>query len=527
MTPSEPTVREVKRELGHGKPIRRILFIFPPARLPREGVKQAMPPMGAASLAAVMRPRCEVGILDAVAEGFSHERPSTHGFVVYGLPMDEIAKRIRAFAPDLVGITCLFSSTFPVVAELCRLSKQVAPGALTMVGGTHPTFLPEQCMSEVRELDFIAQGEGEPVLQDFVEAFNCGADFSTVDGLVYRIDGTVRVNPKTKYVDDLDSLPLPARDLLPMELYHRIGVPHLLVMRRRRFATVITSRGCPARCTFCSSWRFWGNRYRARSAEHVLDELSHLKETYGIEEIQFEDDNLTLDPRRFRALLDGMIERRLDLAWSTPNGIALWALDRDVIRRMKRAGCYEVTLAFESGCQEVLKNIIRKPLDLAKAAEVVREIRRAGIRTSSFFIVGFPGETLAQMRQSFSFPRKLGLTYAWFFIANPLPGTELYETCRQHGYLVEGFDFVNNTFSRCPIRTPQWEPRDVERLAHREFLKFNAYNLVRHPLQLLGRYRSLVTNPRLLRQIIGGLVQRNLRWGSHGWTGGGAAHGWS
>ncbi|MCU0612718.1 MAG: B12-binding domain-containing radical SAM protein [Candidatus Eisenbacteria bacterium] len=493
------------------RPIRRVLLIFPPTRLHREGVKQAMPPMGAASLAAIIRDRCEVAILDAVAEGFDHERPSTHGFFVYGLPMEDIYRRIRSFAPDLVGMTCLYSSVFPVVAEICGVSKRAAPDALTIAGGTHPSFLPEQCLAEVPELDMIALGEGEPVILDLLDALNNGRDPSSVDGLAYRTETGIRVNPKTKFVDDLDTLPLPARDLLPMERYQEIGVPHLLVTSRRRFATVITSRGCPARCTFCSSWRFWGSRYRARSAEHVLAELEHLVAAYGIREVQFEDDNITLNPRRFRALLDGMIQRRLDLSWSTPNGIALWAMDRDTILRMKAAGCYEVTLAFESGCQDVLDTIVQKPLNLAKAAPLVRDIQTAGIRTSSFFIVGFPGETLDQMRQTFALPRKLGLTYAWFFIANPLPGTELYEVCRRNGYLREGFDFVNNSFSRCNIKTDAWEPRDVERLAHREFLKFNFYNLARHPRTLLQRYRSMMGNPRLVGEIIRGLVHRNIR----------------
>jgi magnesium-protoporphyrin IX monomethyl ester (oxidative) cyclase len=492
------------------RPIKRILLIFPPVRIQREGIKIALPPMGPACLAAVVRDKYDVAILDALAEGFHNERPSSHGFYVCGLSLDEIGRRIGEYKPDIVGITCLYSSTFPVVAEVCKVSKAAAPDALTVVGGTHPSFLPERCLQEAPELDMVAIGEGEPVLLDLLEALEKGKDLSGVDGLAYRDSGGIRVNEKRRFVEDLDSLPFPARDLLPMELYQQIGVPHLLHTERKRFSTVITSRGCPAKCSFCSSWKFWGNRYRARSPESILDELELLVRDYGIEEVQFEDDNISLDPARFKQILQGMLDRDLKLSWSTPNGLALWTLDRDIIGLMKQSGCYEITLAIESGCQEVLDHIIHKPLKLKKIPVLIEEIQRVGIRTSCFFIVGFPGESLEQMKQTFETPRKLGLTYAWFFIANPLPGTRLYEICEQAGYLKNGFDFTNNSFSRCNIETPQWSARQVEALAHREFFRFNLYNLARHPVALWRRYRNFLRNPRLVAEIVKSLVRRSL-----------------
>lgn len=493
------------------RPIERILLIFPPARIQRDGIKIALPPMGPACLAAVVREKYDVAILDALAEGFHNERPSSHGFYIYGLPLDEIGRRIEAYKPDLVGFTCPYSSTFPVVAELCKTSKAVAPSAITVAGGAHPTFLPQRCLEEVPDLDMVALGEGEPVLLDLLAALENGEDLSTVDGLAFRdaITGEIQVNKKTSFVADLDSLPFPARDLLPMELYQQIGVPHLLHTERKRFSTVMTSRGCPAKCSFCSSWRFWGNRYRARSPDNILDELELLSREYGVEEVQFEDDNISLDPARFRKLLQGMLDRDLGLSWCTPNGLALWTLDKDIIGLMKQSGCYEITLAIESGSQEVLDTIIHKPLKLKKIPALLQEIERVGIRTSSFFVVGFPGESLEQMKETFATPRKLGLTYAWFFIANPLPGTRLYEICADQGYLKNGFDFVNNGFSRCNIETPQWTSRQVEALAHREFFKFNLYNLVRHPVMLWRRYRNFLRNPRLVAEIAKSLLRRS------------------
>jgi magnesium-protoporphyrin IX monomethyl ester (oxidative) cyclase len=231
---------------------------------------------------------------------------------------------------------------------------------------------------------------------------------------------------------------------------------------------------------------------------------------HGVEEVQFEDDNISLDPARFERILQGMLDRGLGLSWSTPNGLALWALKNDSVDLMKRSGCYEITLAIESGCQEVLDGIIHKPLKLKKIPPILDALRRAGIRTSSFFIVGFPGESLDQMKETFAFPRRVGLDYAWFFIANPLPGTSLYETCEREGYLREGFDFVNNSFSRCNIQTPGWSSRQVERLAHREFLRFNLGSMLRRPGTLWRRYRNFLKNPRLVAEIGRSLVRRHL-----------------
>jgi len=198
--------------------------------------------MGAASLAAVVRDRCEVAILDAVAEGFDEERSGGHGFFIYGLFIDEIERKIRDYAPDIVGITCLYSANYPVVAEICEASKRAAPAALTVIGGTHPSYLAAECLAGTPALDMVAQGEGEPVLLGLLDALDQGRDLEAVDGLAYRdpSSGDIRVNGKAHSVEDLDSLPLPARDLLHYERYHEIGVPHLLVMERRRFATVIT-----------------------------------------------------------------------------------------------------------------------------------------------------------------------------------------------------------------------------------------------------------------------------------------------
>jgi len=272
--------------------------------------------------------------------------------------------------------------------------------------------------------------------------------------------------------------------------------------KSRYWAPVITSRGCPAKCIFCSSANFWGNRYRARSAENALDEIELLVKEYRIREIQFCDDNLIFDKERAKEIFQGIIDRRLNIFWNTPNGIALWRLDEELLELMKASGCYELTLAIESGDQEVLSKIIKKPLNLGRVESLTRSIQRLKIRTHSFFIVGFPGETKEQIHRTFSFAKKLRLTSAWFFIANPLPGSQLYEICKQKDYLKDDFNFETKNYTQSNYETPEFTSRELENIREKEAFIFNMSVLFRNPIFFIQRYLLfLITNPLSLFEL--------------------------
>jgi len=434
--------------------IEKVFLLFPPVRLCRETMKVVIQPLGIAYLAAVIRGEVKVEILDAVAES-NYERDLGDGFSWMGASLPEIRARIDKFSPDLVGISCIFSSNFPVVREICREIKKINPEILTVVGGNYPTFMPEYCLAEP-SLDFIALGEGETAMLELIRHLREGRDPSGIDGLASKAPGRVTVNPKTGWITDLDSIPFPARDLLPMALYRKVGVPHSLSMSSRNHAPMITSRGCPAHCIYCSSTRFWGNHYRFRSPGNVLAEIESLVRDWGIREIQFEDDNMTADRKRAKEIFSGMIERGLKIKFNFPNGVALWTLDEEMVDLMARAGCYEMTLAYESGCPEVLSKIVKKPLNLEKAAAITKRIKAAGIRTDAFYIIGFPGETRAQIQQTFDFAREMATDIAYFFVANPLPGSELYEIARQKNMLAPDFNFENLSYSHSAYNESVW-----------------------------------------------------------------------
>ncbi len=201
-------------------------------------------------------------------------------------------------------------------------------------------------------------------------------------------------------------------------------------------------------------------------------------------------------------IFQGIIDRKLNIFWNTPNGIALWKLDKEILELMKASGCYELTLAIESGDQEVLSKIIKKPLNLSQAESIIRIVHKLKIRTHSFFIVGFPGETKDQIRRTFSFARKMKLTSAWFFIANPLPGSKLYEICKTSGYLKDEFDFETINYTKSNYETPEFTSQEIENIRDKEAFIFNISVLFRNPIFFIQRYLLfLFTNPLALLEL--------------------------
>jgi len=181
--------------------IERVFLLFPPVRLCRDTMKVASTPLGAAYLAAAVRETVDVRIMDAVVES-EHSHPMDGDFTWYGAPLEVIRRRIEDFQPDLVGLTCIFSSVFPVIREVCRVVKLIDPGIATIVGGTYPTFLPERCLEEPA-LDMVCLGEGEQTLREVIERLRSGRPLTEVDGLAFKDGGRTVVNPKTRWIENL------------------------------------------------------------------------------------------------------------------------------------------------------------------------------------------------------------------------------------------------------------------------------------------------------------------------------------
>ncbi len=477
------------------------MLAFPPMANVRFTNNICALPMGIAALAAYLRERTEVevGALDAVVEGYDQVEDLGGDTVRFGLGFDEIEARIAEFGPDLLGISTIFSSQFPFVREITRRAKAADPELFVVTGGTYPSFYPERAL-ETSELDAVVIGEGELPLTEIIERLNAGRGLDDVAAVAYRDGEAVVVHAERNLIEDLDTLPEPARDLFPVEQYFAVNLPMQAISRDRRNLSVSTSRGCPYGCRFCSSTIHWGRRYRMRSVESVLDEMEHLKERYGVGEIKFEDDNLTFDKDRAKALFAGMIERGLNFHWNTPNGIAVRHLDDEMLGLMKRSGCYELTLAVESGDAEVLKNIIHKPMKLDEARSAAARIKAHGIETAGYFIIGFPGETRAQVENTLRFSSSLGLDRVYIFMYTPLPGTPLAEEALERGLVREDFDFeTENNYFMPSVKLDDLSWDEMVKMQRRVFWKNNLGLLLRRPDRFIRKYGStLLAHPELV-----------------------------
>jgi len=478
------------------------MLVFPPSTSLASWEPMVTTPMGIAYLASAVREAgYEVACLDTVVEAHRQETPITDTVSRFGLTYDQITDRISAWKPDLVGLSCIFSNQWPSTRELAKRIKAADPEVIVVAGGAHPTFLSELCMKDA-PIDFIIRGEGEESFVDLLNRIRESRATNAVDGLVYRDGDSIRSNPKVSLIEDLDSISFPAHDLLDPERYFKIALPMAYTAINPRSVPIVTSRGCPCLCTFCSSTQLWGRRYRMRSSANVLRELDWLVDKFGVREIKMQDDNLTVDRGRAKEIFRGMIERPYRLHWNTPNGIAVWTLDKEMLTLMKDSGCYEITMAIESGNQKVLNQLVKKPLKLDRVREINAAARKLGISRLSYFIIGFPGETREQIMDTIKFSRELRLDLSVIFIYNPLPGSELFEECLKRGYITEEsfFESGNQYFSSV-IDSDEWTADELETLIRWEYLK-NYLAIFRAPY-LVGRryYKALRYRPSFIKFV--------------------------
>ena len=253
-----------------------------------------LPPLGLGYLGAVLENAgIAVKIVDCLLEGWNNRVEVAENIVRIGLPFDRIEEIIRAYGPDIVGVNNLFTKQRENAHQIYALAKKVDSGIITIAGGAHPTVMPELVLAD-GNVDYVVLGEGDDTIIDLVGVIEGKKDITTLDGVGYKENGQIKIIPKTKFIEDLDRLPFPARHLLNMEGYFGLKHSHG-TRRRKRFSPIVTSRGCPAKCTFCSAYKVWGRKFRQRSPENVIAEMKEIKEKYGIEEIMFEDDNTTLN----------------------------------------------------------------------------------------------------------------------------------------------------------------------------------------------------------------------------------------
>ncbi len=377
----------------------RILLLSPPTiSAIKTIVGTTGPPLGLAYLASMVRDEHDVRIVDSLAEDYEYE---------------DVREIIKTYDPDLIGITST-TSMMPDAYEVARMAREYNENVRIVMGGPHVTFVPERTFDECPCIDYIVRGEGELTFKELVSSLSAGKDASDILGLSINIDGKAKNNPPRPLIKEVDEIPMPAYDLLPMEKYQVDGV---------RFGTVMTSRGCPFNCAFCSSSLQFGKRWRGHSDERVIEELKYLHEKYRIREIEFLDDTFTLNRPRAIRITQRIREEGLDISWTASSRVDLFT--DEVAKALKSGGCHTVYFGIESGSQKTL-DFIGKRITPEQSMAAVKKARAMKLHALGAFIIGFPDESKEDIKKTIKFSKKVGVDYAQFTIATPYPGTRLW-----------------------------------------------------------------------------------------------------
>lgn len=475
----------------------KILLVNPPACFPVGAQAYCCPPLGLASLAAVLDSAFEVKILDCLGEGFVKVQPVGTRMMRYGLANDEIEIRLTRDCPDIVAISSVSSDQWDnvsaILSSVKNVSKQQMKDICTVVGGVHPTFHASEIMKDPR-VDFVIIGEGEGPFYEFCECWKSGLGVSRIEGLVYRdFMDSILVNPRVSYIESYDYIPLPARDRLIMEKYI-YQTPYSGPTARIPHGTVHVSRGCSEHCANCAVPGIHGGVTRFHSVEKVIEEIQALIDAYGLREIQFEGANLLQNRQWAVELFSKIAEKSWDLTWVASSGLCLWNLDDEMIALMKKSGCVAVWLAIETGSPRVLRDVVRKPGNLERLRDAVKIFRKQGISARGIFSLGFPGETKEEMNETVNYALSLGLGDLRFQIATPYPGMPMWDECQKHGYIEKNISFKELMLPEGFVQTPEFSREDTLKFYEWGMSRAGFKKLMSHPSEITERLPALIAS---------------------------------
>lgn len=480
----------------------KVLLINPPQTCYKGHSFTTYFPLGLLYVAATVKDICQVQIFDCLLSKTQSRNGDT---VTYGASSEEIKSKITNTNPDVIGASVPSTMQYNNTERVAIIAKQVNPKVTVVFGGCDPSARFKQIL-ENKYCDYCVVGEGEVTFREFILSY---PQVENVRGLAYRRNGEVHYTPRG-FITNLDTLPYPALDLVDVNKYLEdkfvVGAHDTIC---KNSIAVMSSRGCPFSCVFCAVKLHMGNKHRAHSPEYVLQMLRFFRDKYGITKFHFNDDNLTFDKKRIETILS--LIKNEGFKWDTPGGLRVDTLSYNLLWLMKEAGCIRVCLAIESGNQRVLDNVIKKKTNLAHALEVVRFCKDLGIEAQGFYVIGCPGETVQEMRETASLALDLYHKYELFpglMVATPLYGTELFHECLEKHYINGEPDCVNCTTSTVPrssimISTPEFSPSDIQCIVeefmlgfHRERMRF----MLKHLRYSAGWLKRKITG-RMARMV--------------------------
>ncbi len=392
--------------------------------------------------------------------------------IVEDLSFEQIEGFVREYQPRFVGITSV-TAQIQRAQRVAAICKRVSPDSMVVIGGSHGSVVPGDVLED-RNIDYVIRGEGEYSFTQLVE----GEPIRSIRGLSHRVSGRVVHNPASDPIMDLDALPMPAYHLTPFEKYR----PSVGSYKRVPSVAMMSTRGCPGKCTFCTSAE---TTLRTRSAVNIVNEVERLQSAYGVREVNFYDDTFTIFKQNVVAFCDMIVDRGIDLTWSC--FARSDCVTESLLKKMHAAGCHQILYGVESADETVLKNI-RKDIDLKRTREAVRMTQKAGISVRATFMFGNPGETVASMRKTIDFAKALNPDIAMFNITAPLPGTVLYDWAKRNEYLLTD-DWRDFDAAKVIMELPTVSNADVNlmyRTAYREF-----YLRPRYLMRRLVQWRNI------------------------------------
>lgn len=419
-----------------------------------------IPNIGLGYLAsALLKDKHNVSILDCVKEGYD---------------IDRLQRYLRKRKFNLVGIN-VFTYSINSVREYTRLIKNINKNVFIVVGGPHPTVEPIETLQILKEADFGFCGEGEvgfPELVKYLEKKNAiNKDIlNNIQNLIWRDNGRIICNSK-ETIEDLNKVPYPAWDLMRPQEYP--GVPNGIFSKEYKVAAIIATRGCPCNCTFCAGSRISGNKIRMRDIENIIEEIKLLNTKFGIKEIHIEDDNFTQNRWFVKSFCEGLINHKINVWWACPNGVRLDTLDRELLKLMEKSGCYSLAVGIEFGSQRIL-NHAQKGLSLETIKEKINLIKNeTKIEITGFFIIGYPEETINDIKSTISLAVDLNIDRANFFNFSPFPGSKIHEILKERGELknINYNSLYLHNISYNPPGISKEKMRKLQRMAYLRFYR--------------------------------------------------------
>lgn len=450
----------------------KVLFVNPPQTASKYKFMGVIaPPLGIAYMAGVLQENnIDVEILDASAEDMDFK---------------DIEKELLKRKPDLVALTAL-TPTIGRALETAQVVKETLPDSIVVMGGYHPTFNFIETLED-ENVDIVIRGEGEYIMLNLVQALENQSSLHDVKGIVFEDKNSkeIVVNPEAPLIQDLDELPFPALNLLPMKKYRLLDMD-------THMTTMITTRGCPMQCSFCSSAAMHGKKIRERSVENIVDEIEYLKTNYDIDTIAFMDDTFTLKKRKVMAICDEILKRNIEIMWGCTSRVD--TLDEKLLKKMKEAGCITIFIGVESADQQQLDNMC-KNTTIAKIENAFKIAHKLKIRTIASVALGMPGDTKEIMNKTVKFVHKLKPNYAIYSLATPYPGTRFYKEAFEKN-LIKIKDWSKYTLITPILETIDCSLNDMRKIQAKAFMKFylRPHYIIRQFLQ---------DGPYLLKTIFG------------------------